>query len=114
MRRAVTTSWTAGAGSSGVETVYEVADGETFEGLDVLFRVAGDPAGDVDVAVYAGETRVAPHDGDLTLVSRAVEVAAGVEADVGDVLEVRWANSSGGTAYDVTVVLEADITLESA
>jgi len=98
------------AGTNGEETVAEIGEGRAFYAEKMDVYVTSDPAGELELSLFNGQTRVAPDDNPLTLTQSDMDVRAGTYYDVGDRLTLRFTTTAEYTGGEVNVVVHGHDT----
>jgi hypothetical protein len=100
--------FTAGANSSGTETLITSDYGVDIEVEEVEVTIEADATTGVSVGVYRGESRLAPKDGDVAGGGEQFSLRAEASVGPSDSLEARWQNTTG-TGREVIILVHCEV-----
>jgi hypothetical protein len=100
--------FTAGANSSGTETLLTSDYGHDVQVKEVEITIEGDATTGVSVGTFQGESRLAPKDGDVAGGGQQFSLQAEASVGPSDSLEARWSNTTG-TAREVIVLVHGEV-----
>ena len=103
--RSLVHSFTPAADTTGKETVAEIGQGSAFYAEEVEYYVTSDPAAEIEIGLFNGQTLVAPDDDRLTVTQSDMSLRVGSMYDVGDSITLRFTTTASYTGGEITVVV---------